>query len=87
MTLRIDQDVLRFQISIRNLLCLVEKLQNQTYFGCVELGCRLVESSRASQVAENFAARAVVELQLSVYDLLRALIDLRLTSMYRESGS
>jgi hypothetical protein len=61
-SLSVDQNVLGLQIPICDTLPLVQELQYQDDLGSVELGSGLVEASRSSEVAEDLAAGAVVEL-------------------------
>lgn len=62
----VDEDILGLQIAICDAFALVQKLQYEDDFGCIELRCGLVEASRSSQVAEDLTARTVVELCWSV---------------------
>jgi hypothetical protein len=64
-SLGVDEDVLGLQVSICDAFRLVQELEYEHNLGGVELRCGLVEASRASQVAEDLTARAVVELRLS----------------------
>lgn len=65
MSFGVDQDVLGLQVAVCNALPLVQKLQYEDNFGSVELGCRLVETSGSSKVAEDLAAGAIIELRRS----------------------
>jgi hypothetical protein len=62
MALCVDEDVLRLQVPVGDALALVQELEDQHDFGGVELRRRFVETARPAQVAEDFAAGAVVEL-------------------------
>jgi hypothetical protein len=60
--LGVYQNVLGLQVPVCDALLLVQKFEYQDNLGGVELGRGLVEASRSSEVAEDLAARAVVEL-------------------------
>jgi hypothetical protein len=54
--------VLGLQVPVRDAFSLVEKLEYQDNLSSVKLRGGLIEAARSSQVAEDLAARAVVEL-------------------------
>jgi len=57
----VDEDVLGLEVAVGNALVLVQEFENQDNLGGVELGRGLVEAAGAAQVAEDLAARTVVE--------------------------
>jgi hypothetical protein len=63
--LGVDENVLRLQVAIRDAQLLVKVFEDENDFGSVEAGGGFVEASRAAEVAEDFAAGAVVELRWS----------------------
>lgn len=66
MALGIYEDVFGLQVSVSNTFLFVEELQNQHYFGGVELRGRLVKPACSAQIAEDLTAGAVIKLRGSV---------------------
>lgn len=60
-TLRIDEDVLRLEISVCDALPLVQKLQHQHNLRGIELGRGFVEASGATQIGKDLASRTVIQ--------------------------
>ena len=62
MPVRVQENVFWFQVSIRNVLDVVEELHDEDDFGCVETRYFLVELFVSAQIAEDFSTRAIVKL-------------------------
>lgn len=60
--LGVNEYVLGLEVAVGDALALVQKLQDQDNLGGVELRGGLVEAACAAEIAEDFAAGAVVEL-------------------------
>jgi hypothetical protein len=60
---RIEKNILWFHISINHALGIVEKFNRHCDFGCIKSRGTLVEPPCATQVAEDLASGAVVQLQ------------------------
>ena len=71
MPLRINQNILRLQIPIRNPFLLMQKLEYQYNLRGIELRRWFVEAAGAAEVAEDFAAGAVVELRTIIQPLAK----------------
>ena len=82
----IDEHVLGLHISIGNVLALVKELEDEDHFRHIEAGGFLVEPGCASEVCEDFAARAIVKLLAGQQNRDEPGGGLR-TSMYRQSLS
>jgi hypothetical protein len=63
--LGVDENVLRLQVAIGDALRLVKVFEDEDDFGGIEAGGGFVEAPLAAEVAEDFAAGAIVELRWS----------------------
>lgn len=69
MPLRINEYVLRLQVAVCDSFNLVQELKHKRDLGRVELGNRLLELGRPSQVCKDLAARAVVQQHVQVFGI------------------
>lgn len=86
MALPIKKHVFGFHISVGDVLALVKEFEDEDHLGNIEACGFLVESACASEVSEDFAARAVVKLLAGQRNRYEPDAGLR-TSMYRQSLS
>ena len=86
MAVGIDEHVLGLHISVGNVLVLVKELEDEDHFRNIEACGFLVEPCCASEVCEDFAARAIVQLLAGQRHRDEPNGGLR-TSMYRQSLS
>ena len=61
----VDQYILWFEVSVCDALDVVKVFYCQCDFGSVKFGCCVAKGARASEVAEDFAAGAVIQLARS----------------------
>lgn len=62
MSLGVEEDVLGFQVSIRDALCLMQELEDEGDFCSIELRSPLGEAPGSPEICEDFSARTVIEL-------------------------
>jgi hypothetical protein len=61
---RIEQDILRLQIPVRDPFLLVQELQNKYNLSNVKTCRILIEAFSSAQIGKDLAARTIVELLL-----------------------
>lgn len=72
MPISVYEDVLGLQVSICDAFAFMQELEYEDDFGSVKLRGGFVEAAGSSEIAKDFAARAVVELEQSrVSDVIR----------------
>ena len=60
--IRIDEHILGFHVTIRNALVLMEEFEDQHHFRDIEPGGIFTETGCSSEISEDLATRAIVQL-------------------------